>query len=162
MPIIESRENKILRLANVLSRSIPQQELLSQDKQIIMLNNWIKTKGYETQGPLIMYSSGVIGTDVDGEPLINSRIMIQLKQNSVRLEVPYRFDKEIRVENCLFARFNGDAEKLQFATMKLQLFAYENDVELTGETYMVLIKQEEKCLLADVFMPVKPKENQGE
>jgi hypothetical protein len=46
-------------------------------------------------------------------------------------------------------------DKLQFASMKLQLFAYENDLELTGESYIIFIKQEENNLLADVFMPVK-------
>lgn len=57
------------------------------------------------------------------------------------------------------ARFNDNAEKLQYANMKLQVFAYENDIEMTGETYMVLIKQEENNLLADVFMPIKAKDN---
>lgn len=77
----------------------------------------------------------------------------------MRLEIPYRFDKEISIENCLMARFNDNAEKLQYANMKLQVFAYENDIEMTGETYMVLIKQEENNLLADVFMPIKAKDN---
>jgi hypothetical protein len=158
MPQIEFRENKVLKLTNVLSRKVPEKELFSQDKQVQMLHSWVQAKGYETLGPLVMYSSGITGTDVDGAPIIDSRIMIQLKQDKVRLEIPYRFEKEIRIANCLLARFNDEAEKLQFATMKVQLFAYENDIELTGETYMVLIKQEDKNLLADVFMPVKTEE----
>ncbi|MDR3216687.1 MAG: hypothetical protein LBT55_04650 [Clostridiaceae bacterium] len=161
MSTIEFRERKTLKLINVLSRKVPASEFMSQEKQIIMLDNWIKAKGYETQGPLIMYSTGITGVDAEGKPIIDSRIMMQLKNESVRLEIPYRFEKELRVENCLFARFNGDSEKFQFAVNKLTLFAYENDVELTGETYSVLIKQEEKSLLADVFMPVKGIVNKG-
>lgn len=149
------RDNKTLKLINVLSRKVPSEELFSQDKQIAMLLNWIKAKGYETIGPLIVYSSGIKGVDADNQPIIDSRVMIQLKNSNVKLELPYRFEKELRVQNCLLARFNDNIEKLQFATNKLTLFAYENDLELTGETYIVLINQEDNNVLADVFMPIK-------
>ena len=155
MPKIEFRENKVLKLTNVLSRKVPEKELLNQDKQITMLMNWIKAKGYQTIGPLIMYSTGITGVDSEGQPIFESRVMIQLNTSNVRLELPYRFDKEIRVSNCLLARFNDNAEKLQFATQKLTLFAYENDFELTGETYIILMEQSSSNLLADVFMPIK-------
>ena len=155
MPKIEFRENKVLKLTNVLSRKVPEKEILNQDKQITMLMNWIKAKGYQTIGPLIMYSTGITGVDSEGQPIFESRVMIQLNTSNVRLELPYKFDKEIRVSNCLLARFNDNAEKLQFATQKLTLFAYENDLELTGETYIILMEQNSSNLLADVFMPVK-------
>ncbi len=155
MPQIEFRDNKVLKLTNVLSRKVPSSEIMNQNKQITMLMNWVKAKGYQTVGPLIMYSTGVTGTDAEGQPIIDSRVMVQLNTGSVRLELPYRFDKELRISNCLLARFNDNAEKLQFATNKLTLFAYENDLELTGETYIVLLEQQENKLLADVFMPQK-------
>jgi hypothetical protein len=158
MPKIEFRNNKILKLTNILSRPIPVDEIGKSDKQVAMLQNWIKAKGYEPLGPLIMYSTGIKGIDPDGKPQIESRILQQLKQNKIRLELPYRFDETVRIENCLFTRFNDNAENLQFAMMKSQLFAYEDDLELTGETYTVFIKQEQSDLLADVFMPVKSKE----
>lgn len=59
MPQIEFRENKILKLNNVLSRKVPEKEIMNQEKQVQMLINWVKAKGYETVGPLIFYSSGV-------------------------------------------------------------------------------------------------------
>ena len=154
MPQIEFKENKVLKLINVLSRKVPAKELFLQDKQIIMLQNWVKAKGYETQGPLIMYSSGI--KDMDGEePIIDSMLMVQLKNSSVRLEIPYSFEKEIRIENCLMARFHDEPEKMRFAINKLTLFAYENNIELTGETYIILINEEDKKMAADIFMPVK-------
>ncbi|MDR3318953.1 MAG: hypothetical protein LBS99_05890 [Clostridiales bacterium] len=79
MPQIEFRENKVLKLTNVLSRKIPTAELFSQNKQITMLQNWVKAKGYETMGPLILYSGGITGADGDNNPIIDSRIMVQLK-----------------------------------------------------------------------------------
>lgn len=155
MPQIEFRENKVLKLTNVLSRKLPTDEIAHQDKQIVMLINWIKAKGYQTVGPLILYSTGVTGEDADGAPIVDSRIMIQLNTSDVRLELPYHFEKELRITNCLMARFDGEAEKLQFATNKLILYAYENDLQLTGETYIVLMEQQEQTLLADIFMPIK-------
>ncbi len=155
MPQIEFRENKILKLTNVLSRKVPEKELLNQDKQITMLMNWVEAKGYQTMGPLIMYSTGITGVDSEGQPIIESRVMIQLNTSNVRLELPYRFEKELRITNCLLARFNDEAEKLQFATNKLTLYAYENDFELTGETYIVIMEQQENRIFADVFMPLK-------
>ena len=155
MPQIEFRENKILKLTNVLSRKVQGKELFNQDKQIAMLMNWVKAKEYQTVGPLIMYSTGITGVDAEGQPIIDSRIMVQLNTSNVRLELPYFFEKEVRVTNCLLARFHGEADKLQFATNKLTLYAYENDLELTGETYIVLMEQQENKLLADVFMPFK-------
>lgn len=155
MPQIEFRVNKVLKLTNVLSRKVPEKELLNQDKQIAMLLNWIKAKGYQTVGPLIMYSTGITGVDAEGQPIIDSRVMIQLNTNNVRLELPYRFEKEMRITNCLLARFNDEADKLQFATNKLTLYAYENDLELTGETYIILMEQQQNKLFADVFMPLK-------
>lgn len=155
MPKIEFRENKILKLTNVLSRKVPAGEILNQDRQVQMLMNWIKAKGYETVGPLILYSSGVTGIDAENNPIIDSRIMVQLKQSEIRLEIPYRFEKQVRIENCLFARFQDKGEYLQYATNKLSLHAYENDRELTGETYIVLIESTEEKMMADVFMPLK-------
>lgn len=155
MPQIEFRENKTLKLTNVLSKEVSAKEILNQGKHVSMLMNWIKAKSCHTVGPVIMYSTGIKGVDGEGQPIIESRILIQLKEDNVRTDPPYRFDKELRVTDCLLARFNDDGEKLQFATNKLTLYAYENDLELTGETYIVLMEQNEKKLFADVFMPLK-------
>ena len=155
MPQIEMRENKVLKLTNVLSRQVPSREFLNQDKQVQMMMNWIKAKGYATMGPLIIYNSGIKGVEADGEPIMDARIMIQLKTAAVRLELPYKFEKELRVPDCLLARFNDAPDKLQFATNKLTLYAYENDLEITGETYMVLMNNTDSSILADVFMPLE-------
>ncbi|MCL2176728.1 MAG: hypothetical protein FWB72_02070 [Firmicutes bacterium] len=155
MSKLEFRESKVLKLNNVLARQVPEKEVFAQDKQVEFLHNWISAKGYETVGPLIMYSSGVKGTRADGSPVIDSRILVQLKEDNIKLEPPYLFDKELKVDNCLFVRFNDNADNLKFATMKLQLHSYENNLEVTGETYIVLVKEESNQILADVFMPLK-------
>lgn len=155
MPKIEFRENKILKLTNLLSRKVPSEEIFNQSKQIEMLANWIKAKGYTAVGPMIMYNSGVKGLDAENKPIIDARIMLQLQQSDVRIQLPYKFEKELRITNCLFARFNDKAEYLQYATNKLMLFAYENDLTLTNESYIVCIEQNSERLMADIFMPLK-------
>lgn len=155
MPLIEFRENKTLKLTNLLSRKVPSDEMFNQGKQIQMLTNWIQAKGYKPVGPLITYSSGIKGLDADNKPIIDARIMLQLQQSDVRIQLPYKFEKELRITNCLLARFNDKAENIQYATNKLTLFAYENDLTLTGETYMVFIEQTGERLMADIFMPLK-------
>ncbi len=157
MPYIETREKKTLKLTNVLSRKIPYKEAFSQDKQLMMMTNWIKAKGYKTMGPLIIYSKGMVGVDSDGAPIVDISMMIQLKESNITTEAPYSFQNQICIPNCLFARFNDDGEKIQFATNKLTLYAYENDLELTGESYTIVLEQNEKRMLADIFMPVKAK-----
>lgn len=155
MQKLEFRENKVLKLTNVLSRKVPRLELFSQDKQYIMLQNWIKAKRYESVGPLIVCSSGVTGVDKDGNPIIDSRLLVQLKQGNVRVENQYKFYKEIRIEHCNMVRFHDEPENLQYATNKIMLHAYENDLQLNGESYMVMINEEGGKLLCDVFMPVE-------
>jgi hypothetical protein len=83
--------------------------------------------------------------------------MMQLKNEQIDIEVPYNFEQLIRIENCLFVRFNGKLEEMKHASAKLQLHAYENDIELTGESYTVVIEEniEKGTVSADVFMPVK-------
>ncbi len=155
MPKIEFRENKTIKLINVLSRKVSVAEIANQNKQIQMLMNWIKAKGYEKVGPIIMYTTQIQGVDAENNLIVDSRIMVQLKNGIVRPEEPYYFENELKIKNCLMARFYDDGEKLQFALNKITLFAYENDVELTGETYMVILNQEEQKLMADIFMPKK-------
>lgn len=160
MQKIEFRNNKTLKISNVLFRKATDVNILSQEKHLEVLQNWIEAKGYHTLGPLIVYTSAAQGLDDVSMPIIHTSFMIQLTNNIANPEPPYGFEKLIRVENCLFTRFNGKAEDINFASMKMQLHAYENDVELTGETYTVVIEEttKEGLILADVFMPTKPQE----
>ncbi|MDR3021968.1 MAG: biotin/lipoyl-binding protein, partial [Clostridiales bacterium] len=145
-------ENKVLILSNVISRNIPEKEITHQDKQLAILQNWIKAKGYQTKGPVVLYSSGIKGNRNDGNPIVDSKILIQLKNENIRIEYPYQFKQQIRIENCLFVKFSDKVENAQFATMKMRVYAYENDLDLTGETYSVLIEEKDKSMSADLFM----------
>ena len=99
-----------------------------------------------------MYSSGIKGLAPNGLPIAQVEILMQLNNSNVVVEHPYRFTPEVRVADCLYSRFVGQSDKLQYANMKIEVFAFENCIELTGETYTVFLKDDNNEISADVFM----------
>ena len=87
--------------------------------------------------------------------IIENKIILQLHQSGIKVEEPYITSDTLKIENCLFCRFNDTQDNLQYAISKITLFAYENDIKLTNESYIVLIENKDNILLADVFMPIK-------
>ncbi len=76
----------------------------------------------------------------DGEEL-NMEICILLQCNNYIYSVdkPYVMEPVIRISNCMYCRYIGPEEKLKFAYDKINLEAFENDIELTGESYTVFV-----------------------
>ena len=150
MEKIVIRDNKTLKLNNVLIRSISENELIDIDKISHMMDSYIKSKGNSTVGPMINYSG--IEVDENGEGKINIKIMVQLKAPIHNIEKPYEQKNQLRITNCLFARFTEKEENLQFAYQKLNVHAFENNIKLKGDSYTVFVKEEEENLVADIFM----------
>lgn len=147
---IAIRENKVLKLSNLLIREVSENELIDIDKISYMMDSYIKSKGNSTIGPMINYSG--VEMQEDGQPKINIKIMVQLKNPIHNVEKPYQLKNQLRVTNCLFARFTEKEENLQFAYQKLNVYAFENDITLKGDSYTVFVKQEQENIVADVFM----------
>lgn len=152
---LDFRENKTLKINNPIIREIPLKELNSIDKYVGMMKNYVEIKGFKIIGPLIQYSSGIKGIDKDNNPIIENKIILQLHQSGIKVEDPYISKETLRIENCLFCRFNDTQDNLQYAISKITLHAYENDIKLTGESYIVLIENKDNVILADIFMPIK-------
>ena len=153
MNIVEKiviRENKTLKLNNVLIREVSENELIDIDKINYMMDSYIKSKGNTTIGPMINYS----GFDVDenGQAVLKIKILVQLKNPIHKVESPYELKSQFKITNCLFARFTEKQENLQFAYQKLGVYAFENNIKLKGDSYTVFVKQEEENIVADVFM----------
>jgi hypothetical protein len=156
MNIIEKivvKENKILKLNNVLIREVSQNELMDINKITYMMDSYIKSKGNSTVGPMINYSA--VEGDENGQAKIIIKIMIQLKNPIHNVEKPYELKNQIRVTNCLFARFTEKEENLQYAYSKLGLLAFENDMKLKGDSYTVFVNKNEEGIVADIFMELK-------
>ncbi|MBL4931805.1 hypothetical protein [Clostridium paridis] len=145
------KENKTLKLNNVLIREIGEAELKDIDKISYMIESYIKSKGNSKIGPMINYTS--VSADENGQAKLVLKFMIQLKAPLHNVETPYELRNQIRIQNCLFARFTEKEENLQFAYSKLNLYAFENDIRLKGDSYTVFVdKMENNDIIADVFM----------
>jgi len=147
---ISIRENKTLKLTNVLVRELSENEIIDIDKINYMMDSYIKSKGNSTIGPIINYSN--LEVDENGQAKIRIKIMVQLKNPIYNVEAPYEIKKELRISNCLFARFTEKEENIQFAYQKLGVYAFENDIKLKGDSYTVFVKKEEENIVADIFM----------
>ncbi len=115
-----------------------------------MMDSYIKSKGNSTIGPMINYS----GVEIQeyGQAKINIKIMVQLRRLIHNIESPYEQKSQLKIPNCLFARFIEKKENLQFAYQKLGVYALENYIKLKGDLYTVFVKQEEENIVAGVFM----------
>lgn len=147
---IAIRENKTLKLNNVLIREISENELIDINKISYMMDSYIKSKGNSTIGPMINYST--VEVDESGQAKVIIKLMVQLKNPIYNVEKPYELNTQLRVTNCLFARYTEKEENLQFAYQKLGVYAFENNIKLKGDSYTVFVKQEEENIVADVFM----------
>lgn len=147
---ITVRENKILKLNNVLIREINEKED-DFNKAVYMMESYVKAKGTRIVGPLITYS----GVKVENDELkIIIKIMAQVKEPIHNVENPYRFQTLLRATNCLFARYKEREENLQMAYSKLQVHAFENEIKLKGDSYTIFVDNKDGDILADVFMEV--------
>ena len=146
------RENKVLKLNTVLTREISENEFMEIDKVAYMMESYIKSKGNSILGPMINYTT--VEADENGQVKMILKLMFQLKSPIHNVETPYVLKNQIRVTNCLFARFSEKEENLQFAYSKLQLYAFENDIKLKGDTYTVFVENKDSKMIADVFMEI--------
>lgn len=146
------RENKTLKLNNVLIREINENEFMDINKVAYMMESYIKSKGNAIVGPMINYTSAILNEN--GQAKIILKLILQLKTPLHNVDAPYEFKNQIKVSNCLFARFMEKEENLQFAYSKLQLHAFENNIKLKGDSYTVFVDKKDNKMVADVFMEV--------
>jgi effector-binding domain-containing protein len=145
--------NKVLKLSNVLSRKIKEGEYEDFEKIVAIMENYIKSKGYQALGPLIQYTSAAIGED--GQAKIQLKLLRQASNYINNVDSTYTMESVLRIKDCMYVRFVGEEQKLKFAYDKINLTAYEEGIELLGNSYTVFINQQDDILTADVFMEKK-------
>ena len=102
-------------------------------------------------GPLIQYNTYFV--DANGQTNLNIRLIRQASQYLQAVDEPYNSEDEVTVRNCMYIRYRGPVEQLYFATQKILLTAFEEDIELKGDSYVVYIEDDEMGrIMADVFM----------
>ncbi|WP_267378661.1 hypothetical protein [Bacillus sp. GM_Baccil_2] len=144
---------KTLKLNNVLIAKVKDNDPLEIQKASHMMQSYVKSHGKSIVGPLISHSYSTV--DSEGNINFNVNLMVQLDSPHHIPDVNYKFKNQLIVENCLFARFNDEEENIRFAYLKLNVHAFENNLNLQGESYTVYMKQKSDRLVADIFMPLQ-------
>lgn len=118
------------------------------------MQSYIRAKGAIEVGPLIQY----VKTDLTDTGDLNGYIVLMLQCNHYIHDVtdPYTMDSLVRVPNALYCRYHGPEKSLQFAYDKIQLEAFEKNIELGNESYTVFVSDNDndEQITADVFIPV--------
>ncbi len=156
---INLHNNKTIKLQNVLCQKVDIfSENLQIDNLVNRMNTYISVKGKKQIGPLIQYVKPVVNNDMD----VQVTLMVQSNNYINSVEKPYYMESLLRVPNCMYCRYIGPEEKLKFAYDKINLEAFEKDIELTGESYSVFVDKNEdnEMIIVDVFMPKKNEENE--
>ncbi|MGH0951291.1 hypothetical protein [Bacillus mycoides] len=150
---IDLRGKKILKLNNALITKISNASPIEVQKRSHMMQNYIKSHGKSIVGPLVNHSYPEVNED--GQVQINIELITQIDSPLNTLDKNYEFSKQLKVENCLFARFYEKEENIKFAYFKLNVHAFENGMKLNGESYTIYVKQNSDKLMADIFMPLQ-------
>ena len=148
---IKVAENKTLKLTNVLSRLVRPEELGNLPVILTQMQNFMKSNGAQPIGPLVQ---GIkMGTGPDHAPELY--MMQQATQMIPQMEPGYHMDAVLRVKGCLYAHFTGPMDHSSLASQKLNIYAYEHEIELTGTAYSIYVNQDSENGVMDVFMETK-------
>ena len=148
---IKVAENKTLKLTNVLSRLVRPEELGNLPVILTQMQNFMKSNGAQPIGPLVQAVK--MGTGPDHVPELY--MMQQATQMIPQMEPGYHMDAVLRVKGCLYAHFTGPMDHSSLASQKLNIYAYEHEIELTGTTYSIYVNQDSENGVMDVFMETK-------
>lgn len=146
---IKVAENKTLKLTNVLSREIRPEEMASLPVVLTQMHNFIKSNNAQPIGPIIQ--SFALGEDHQ----MHLYMMQQATQLIPRMEAGYSMDAVLRVRNCLYAHYVGPMSQSGLASQKLNILAFEHELELTGTVYTIFVNQDDDEGVVDTFMETK-------
>ena len=148
---IKVAENKTLKLTNVLSRRVQPEELGNMMLVLTQMHNFIKSNGAQPLGPLVQ----CIKLPAGPNPQPEVYMMQQATQLIPRMEAGYSMDAVLRVRNCLYAHYVGPMSQSGLASQKLNIMAFEHELELTGTVYTVFVNQDDDEGVVDTFMETK-------
>ena len=146
---IQVAEHKTLKLTNVLARKVDGSELGNLPVVLTQMHNFIKSNNAQPIGPIVQ--AMVVGEDRQ----MHLYMMQQATQLIPRMEAGYTMDAVLRVRNCLYAHYVGPMSQSGLASQKLNIMAFEHELELTGTVYTVFVNQDDDEGVVDTFMETK-------
>jgi hypothetical protein len=123
---------------------------------IIKMENYIKSKGAMPIGPIIQKTA--YSVNEEGQFDIRLYLMRQTNNYINHVQEPYKMESILRVRNCMYAHYIGPEEKVKFAYDKINVTAFEEDIELSNENYTIFVDQQDDNIVADVFVEKKTNE----
>lgn len=151
---LQFNPNKTLKLTNVLkNRILPNDEKFDLNVAVEQMQSYIKTKGAMQIGPLIQHTRTFINDN--GELDMDIVMMLQCNNFIHNVEPPYSMESVIRVPNAMYCRYTGPENKLKFAYDKINVEAFEQNIDLGDYNYTIFVDNnpEEDTMVADVFIP---------
>ena len=148
---IQIADHKTLKLTNVLSRKIQPEEFANLQVVLTQMVNFIKSNNAQPIGPMIQCVKMSTGPNPQAEVYF----LQQTTQLIPRMDPGYQMDAVLRVRNCLYAHYTGPMSRSSLASQKLDIYAFENEIELTGSVYTIFVNQDEDEGIVDVFMETK-------
>ena len=109
--MLEVKENKVLKLVNVIKRelsAVPQQEV---DRATYMMETYLKTRKLNSVGPLITVTHGADVTE-DGQLGLDMDIMIQVKEKTITGE-PYEFLDTVRIPKLCICKISREYSRIK-------------------------------------------------
>ena len=153
---IECSNSKTLKLSNALITEINISDQSSFMNSVIKMENYIKSKGATPIGPIIQKTMYKI--DDNGELEINVSLIRQANTFIENVEAPFCMESVIRVSDCMYAHFVGPEKKLDVAFSKIKVNAFEEDIMLSSNNYIVFVDKKDDTVVADIFVEKKNNE----
>ena len=147
--------NKVLKITNVC---IIEFNIQKDDINFLIskMENYIKSKGATPIGPLIQKTE--YSVNEEGQLDIKVYLMRQANNFIHNVEAPYTMESVLRVRNCMYARYTGPEEKLKLAYDKINVAAFEEDIELSNSNYTIFVDKQDDNIVADIFVEKKTDE----
>ena len=152
MTKMEVKENKKLILKNVILKKFENIEMQNVDRESSKLLNEMKILNVQTFGPLVTKVSGH-HIHEDGSFTMDYELMLQAHDYKQYKE-KYIIKDRIEFSHCVYVRFQGEPENIQFAHSKLELYFYEENLVSDGITISIIVSETPDEITVDLFKPV--------
>lgn len=152
MPKLEIKEHKKLVLQKVVIKELRNIPLDQYESEITKFENQMKIQHVQTFGPLVTRQ---IGTQIheDGSMSFDYDLMIQADNYKIQ-GATFKIQDKLVVNHCLYVRFSGHPQYMNYAQSKLDLHIYENDLLVKSDLYTVFVGGSEDTITVDYFKPV--------
>lgn len=145
--------NRTLKLTNALQVVVDSEDFIEFSVLVENMENYIRSKGAVPVGPLVQKTRYEVNDE--GEVDVEISLIRQVNTYIHSVEHPYKMDSIIRVKDCMYVRYCGPENKLKFAYDKINLIAFEEDIDLANESFTVYVDEAEDNIIADVFVEKK-------